>query len=81
MNRPKQHFCRCGREMFRYRHTCGRCLHANLIQRRKLERDRIRAKRKDPAYREREKLATRARMRRLRANRREAMQYAGPAHV
>jgi hypothetical protein len=81
MNRPKQHFCRCGREMFRYRHTCGRCLLANLIQRRKLERDRIRAKRKDPAYRERERLAVSARMRRLRKARREATQHVGHAHV
>jgi len=81
MNRPKQHFCRCGREMFRYRHTCGRCLLANLIQRRKRERDRIRAKRKVAAYREREKLATRARMRCLRKARRAASQEAQATHV
>jgi hypothetical protein len=74
-------FCACGVPIVQRKQTCARCLAAHRINRRTRERDRIRTKRKDPAYREREKLATRARMRRLRANRREAMQYAGQAHV
>jgi hypothetical protein len=81
MSRATPHFFQCGKAVFGRKRTCGRCLLANLIRRRNRERDRIQAKRKDPAYRERERLAVSARMRRLRKARREATQHLGRAHV
>jgi len=81
MTIESQKFCACGAPIIQRKRICARCLAAHRINRRKRERDRIRAKRADPTYRERERLATMARMRRLRANRREAMQHAGHAHV
>lgn len=74
-------FCVCGVPIIQRKRICARCLAAHLINRRTRERDRIRAKRKVAAYRERERLATMARMRCLRKARRAASQEAQAAHV